>query len=68
MVLRFKPKFYKDYDKIKNDRAKILLAGILQHIERAKGITEIGALVKLTEYETRYKIRITINKKDDYRV
>ena len=68
MELRFKPQFYRDYDSIRNHSVKVILARIIRQIEQSKQYSEIGELVVLREYETRYKIRITVSKKDDYRI
>jgi len=68
MELRFKPQFEKDYLKIKNNKVKVLLAAHLRQIIQAETISQTGQLRKLEEYESRYKIRITINEKDNYRV
>lgn len=68
MELHFKPQFERDYLHIKNREVKVLLASYLKQIMRAKTVSEIGNITKLEEYESRYKIRITINEKEDYRV
>jgi len=71
MELRFKPQFKRDYLKIKNRKVKTLLAAHLRHLLSQKTVPlaiGTGQLSKLEKYETRYKIRITIDKKDDYRV
>ena len=67
MELRFKPQFKRDYLKIKNRKVKILLASYLQKITRADTISDAGQLTRLEKYSSRYKIRITVNEKDDYR-
>lgn len=68
MELRFRPQFKRDYLKIKSPNVKILLAAHLRQIMQAETISQTGQLSKLEKYESRYKIRITISEKEDYRV
>jgi len=67
MELRFKPQFKRDYLKIKNHEVKVLLAAHLKQIMQAETVSQTGQLSKLEKYESRYKIRITVDEKDDYR-
>ena len=68
MELHFKPQFAKDFLNIKNREVKVLLASHLKQIANADTISQIGNITKLEEYESRYKLRITVNEKDDYRL
>ena len=68
MELHFKPQFERDYLNIRNREVKVSLANYLKQIIRAKNISEIGNITKLEEYESRYKIRITVDEKEDYRI
>ncbi|MBI4932017.1 MAG: hypothetical protein HY841_14760 [Bacteroidetes bacterium] len=67
MELRFKPQFKRDYLKIKSHKVKVLLAAHLRQIMQAETVSQTGQLSKLEKYESRYKIRITVDEKDDYR-
>ena len=68
MELHFKPQFAKDLLNIKSHEVKVLPASYLKQIANASTISQIGNITKLEEYESRYKIRITVNEKDDYRL
>lgn len=69
MDVKFKPRFLKDLSPLKSDKELIFSLGkIIQQIEKARNISEIGNLKKLESFESRYRIKIYFDKKRDYRV
>ena len=69
MVLKFKPKFWKDIQKLKNDRQIMsALDKIFSNIENANSPEGINNIKQLEKFEARFRIKLTIDKKRDYRI
>ena len=68
MVLRFKPKFWKDIQKLKNDRQIMsALDKIFTNVEKADSTDAINNIKQLEKFEARFRIKLTLDKKRDYR-
>ena len=69
MEIRFKPKFWKDIQKVKNDKEVVTaLDKVFSNVEKAKTIQEINNIKKLDYYQTRFRIKIYFDKKRDFRI
>jgi len=69
MVVRFKPRFWKDIIKLKNDAEVITATGkVITQVEKAENISQIDNLKKLIRYETRFRIKVFLDKKRSYRM
>lgn len=69
MELRFKPRFWKDINKVKNDKEVVTALGkIFNQVEKAKKTDEITNIVKLKKYESRFRIKLLFDKRRDYRI
>jgi len=69
MVLKFKPQFWKDINKLKEDKEVMsLLYRIFRNVDNAKGISQIHHIKPLVKFESRYRIKLFLDKKRDYRV
>ncbi|MBI3500546.1 MAG: type II toxin-antitoxin system RelE/ParE family toxin [Bacteroidetes bacterium] len=68
MNVKYKPKFRKDLGKIKDKETHKAIYRALKNIEKANHGSQINNIKKLKNYETLYRIRITIDAKRDYRM
>jgi len=69
METRFKPKFWKDIQKVKNDKEVVIaLSKIFLQVENSKDINEINNIKKLIHYQSRFRIKLYFDKKRDYRI
>ncbi|CAN5228245.1 hypothetical protein BH09BAC5_BH09BAC5_01450 [soil metagenome] len=69
MELKFKPKFWKDIQKLKGDRQVMSsLDKIFQNVEKAKTIDEINNIKELEKFIARFRIKLFLDKKRDYRI
>ncbi|MBW8051795.1 MAG: hypothetical protein FVQ77_15955 [Cytophagales bacterium] len=68
MVVRFKPKFWKDINKVKRDGEIVEALGkIIKQVEQAKITDETANFKKLTKYKTRCRIKLQFDKRRDFR-
>lgn len=68
MKVKYKPKFKKDLGKIKDKETNKAIFVTLKNLVKANDGSEINNIKKLRNYETLYRVRITINEKSDYRM
>lgn len=69
MQFKFKPKFWKDITPLKNEREIMAaLYKVFTNIEKAKRIDEINNIKQLEKFDARYRIKLKIDKKRDYRI
>ena len=69
MEVKFKPKFWRDLNKLKNEMKVVdAFSKILQQVEKAKNIDEINNIKKLDDYESRFRIKLFFDKQRDYRI
>ncbi len=69
MEVRFKPRFHKDIERLKNDpEALTALAKVIQQVEKAASTKDIANLKKLVKFRTRFRIKLILDKKRDYRI
>lgn len=69
MEIRFKPKFWRDIQKVKNDKEVVTaLAKVFHQVENAKNINEINNIKKLINYQTRYRIKLYFDRRRDFRI
>jgi len=69
MELRFRPKFKRDLLHLKGKaEANERIYTIIKQIKAARTISEIPGHKPLDEYKTRFRIKIKINEKENYRL
>ena len=69
MLYKFKPKFWKDITRLKDDREIMMaLHKIFLNVEKAKSINEINNIKQLEKFNARYRIKLKFDKKKDYRI
>lgn len=69
MELRFKPKFWKDIQSVRHERqVMIALDKIFRQIEKAETLEEVQNCKPLEKFHSRYRIKLYIDKKRDYRI
>ena len=69
MQIKFKPKYWKDINRVKNDREIMAaLHKVFTHVEKANGVDEINAIKHLEKFNARYRIKLMLDKKRDYRI
>ena len=69
MLSKFKPKFWKDINKVKNDKEVMSsLYKILTNVEKAESEAEINNIKSLEKFDSRYRIKLFLDKKRDYRL
>ncbi|HLG36291.1 MAG TPA: hypothetical protein VI757_15535 [Bacteroidia bacterium] len=69
MRSRFKPKFWRDIQKIKNDKeAMMALDRVFMKVEKAQRIDEIPDIKQLEKFPARYRIKLFLDRKRDYRI
>jgi len=69
MVVRFKPKFWRDINKVKKEREVVATLGkIIKQTEKSKTTHEIANFKQLTKYKTRCRIKLKLDKKRDFRI
>ena len=69
MEHRFKPKFWKDIQKVKNDRQLMsALNKIFTNVSEAASADEINNIKALEKFEARFRIKLFLDKKRDYRI
>ena len=69
MQSKFKPKFWKDITGLKNDREVMgALEKVFINVEKAKSINEINNIKQLEKFKARYRIKLMLDKKRDYRI
>jgi mRNA-degrading endonuclease RelE of RelBE toxin-antitoxin system len=69
MQLRYKPKFWKDLNKLKKEKEVLIALGkIITQVEKAQTTEGISNIKKLVSYETRFRIKLYIDKKRDFRI
>lgn len=69
MEVRFKPRFLKDIRELAAD-AELMAAldKVIVQVKAAETPSQIGNIKKLEEYSTRYRIRLTLDRRRDYRI
>ncbi len=69
MDLKFKPKFWKDINKEKNDKELMsALDKIFLNVEKAESVSKINNIKPLQKFESRYRIKLVLDKKRDFRI
>ena len=69
MDIRFKPKFWKDIQKVKHDKQVMsLLDKIFRNVDEAENPSEINNIKALEKFEARFRIKLFLDKKRDYRI
>jgi hypothetical protein len=69
MEIRFKPKFWKDIQSVSHDKQiMIALDRIFKNAEEAEKIEEIQNCKPLEKFRSRYRIKLFLDKKRDYRI
>ena len=69
MELRFRPKFRRDLLRLKGKaEANERVYNIIKQIKAARNISEIPGHKTLDEYKTRFRIKIKISEREDYRL
>jgi mRNA interferase RelE/StbE len=63
MQVEFLESFYKDLDKILSNRVRASVKNSILKVERAKVLTDLNNIKKLTGYKSAYRIKI-----GDYRI
>ena len=69
MQFKFKPKFWKDIVRYKND-GEIMSAinKVFTNVEKANRIDEINNIKELEKFNARYRIKLKLDKKRDFRI
>lgn len=69
MDIRFKPKFWKDIQKVKHDKQVMSsLDKIFGNVDEAENPVEINNIKVLENFEARFRIKLFLDKKRDYRI
>ena len=70
MVLKYRPKFFRDLAKIKGREKELCLAveNAILNLQNASSISEIQNLKRLEQYEVHYRIKIKLDKKRTFRM
>ena len=69
MEFRFKPKFWKDIHKVKHDKQVMsALDKIFKNVDKAEGTDEINNIKAFEKFEARFRIKLFLDKKRDYRI
>lgn len=69
MELRFRPKFRRDLLNLKGKiKLNQIIYEIIQQIKSARNITEISGHKPLDLYKTRFRIKIKLSEKENYRM
>jgi mRNA interferase RelE/StbE len=69
MQSRFKPKFWKDINKVKKDKQLMsALYKVFTNVENAENVNEINNIKQLEKFDARYRIKLFLDKKRDYRI
>ena len=69
MELRFRPKFRRDLLKLKGkEKLNNKVYSIIRQIKSARSISKIPGHKHLDQYKTRFRIKIKISEKDNYRM
>ena len=69
MQSRFKPKFWKDINKVKNDKELMsALYKIFMNVEKAESQNKINHIKQLEKFDSRCRIKLSLDKKRDYRI
>ncbi len=65
---KFKPKFFKDIGKVKEDREIMTaLYKVFVNVEKAEHMDEISNIKPLEKFDSRWRIKLFLDKKRDYR-
>lgn len=66
---KFKPKFFKDIGKVKEDREIMTaLYKVFVNVEKAEHVDEINNIKPLEKFDSRWRIKLFLDKKRDYRI
>ena len=69
MQSRFKPKFWKDINRLKKDKEVMSsLHKIFMNVEKADSEDEINNIKQLEKFDSRFRIKLSLDKKRDYRL
>ena len=69
MQSRFKPKFWRDINKVKHDKELMsVLYRIFTNIENSETVRDIHNIKQLVNFKSRYRIRLSLDNKRDYRI
>ncbi len=65
MQIRFKPKFWKDINHVKNDKDIMsVLYRVFRDVQNAEKVDKIDNIKQLEKFEARYRIRLSLDKKE----
>ena len=69
MELKLKPKFWKDIQAVKGDKQIMSALGrIFGQIETAKTIEDVSNCKALRKFDSRYRVKLYLDRKRDYRI
>jgi hypothetical protein len=69
MQIKFKPKFWKDINRLKNDKEVMsALDKVFTNVEKANHLDEINNIKELEKFHARCRIKLVLDKKRDYRI
>ena len=69
MRVKFKPKFWKDINREKNDKELMsALYKVFSNVEKAETLAAINNIKQLEKFESRFRIKLFIDKKRDFRI
>ena len=69
MQSRFKPKFWRDINKVKDDKELMAaLYRVFTNVENAETVRDIHNIRQLVKFKSRYRIKLSLDKKRDYRI
>ena len=69
MELKFKPKFWKDIQPLRREKQVMrAMNHIFEQVEKAEKIEKVNNCKPLEKFQSRYRIKLYIDKRRDYRV
>ena len=69
MQSRFKPKFWRDIQKVKDDKELMsAVYRVFTNIENAETPRDIHNIKQLVKFKSRYRVKLSLDKKRDYRI
>ena len=69
MEVKFKPRFWKDLQKLKGDRQLMAAVDkVFKNVDAAKQTEDINNIKQLQKFESRDRIKVFLDKKRDYRI
>ena len=69
MRSKFKPKFWRDINKVKGDKElMVALYRVFLNVENAETVSGINNIKQLVKFKSRYRIKLSLDKKRNYRI